>query len=111
MKGEFCFASVVPRRFTSGVRTRKERAMTRRMRLAWVVAILMAATPAAQAQIPIGPGLLPTRTALAAVGLERHWMTLVPIYGAERLLSINLADNMFFAQTNMANFYAYDAES
>jgi outer membrane protein assembly factor BamB len=48
---------------------------------------------------------------MARLGLERGWMALVPIAGTERLLSISLADGMIFAQTSMANFYAYDAES
>ena len=54
---------------------------------------------------------MPTRTALARLGLERNWMTLVPLVGTERLLSISLADNLFFAQTNLANFYVFEAES
>src|SRR3954452_806200 len=83
--------------------------MVPRIALAWVLAIL-AATPA-WAQIPISRDLVPKRTALARLGLEQNWMALVPIVGTERLLTISLAGNMLFAQTNMANFNAYDAES
>jgi outer membrane protein assembly factor BamB len=83
--------------------------MVRRITSAWVLAIL-AVTPA-WAQIPISRDLVPNRTAMARLGLERNWMALVPVVGSERLLSISLAENMLFAQTNRANFYAYDAES
>jgi outer membrane protein assembly factor BamB len=83
--------------------------MARRFALAWVVAIL--AATAARAQIPISRDLLPTRSALARLGLERHWMTLVPIVGPERLTSISMSKDLVFAQTNSANFYAFEAES
>jgi outer membrane protein assembly factor BamB len=76
---------------------------------AWVLSILAAAT--AQAQIPISRDMVPTRTAMARLGLERHWMVLVPVSGTERLLSISLAENLLFTQSSMANFSAYDAES
>jgi outer membrane protein assembly factor BamB len=85
--------------------------MVRRLLMAWVAATLALAATAAQAQIPIARDLVPTRTAMARLGLERHWMAMVPIDGTERLLSINLAGGLLFAQTNMANFSAYDAES
>jgi outer membrane protein assembly factor BamB len=55
---------------------------------------------------------IPTRTALARVGLERHWSGIVPLgHGNERVLLISVAGNMVFAQTNMANFHAFDGES
>jgi outer membrane protein assembly factor BamB len=38
-------------------------------------------------------------------------MALVPVVGAERLLSISLDENLLFAQTSLGNFYAYEAES
>ena len=83
--------------------------MARRYALACLVAVL--ATTAARAQIPYSRDMIPTRTALARLGLEQHWMGFVPIAGTERLLAISIAGNMFFAQTDKANFYAYDAES
>jgi outer membrane protein assembly factor BamB len=73
------------------------------------VAVL--ATTAAKAQIPYSRDMIPTRTALARLGLEQNWMGFVPIIQTERLLSISIADTMLFAQTDKANFYAYDAES
>jgi len=83
--------------------------MVPRIALAWVLAVL-SATPA-RAQIPISRDLVPTRTAMARLGLEQNWMALVPIDGTERLLSISLAEKLLFAQTNLANFYAYDSET
>jgi outer membrane protein assembly factor BamB len=83
--------------------------MARRTLLASVVALLASTT--AQAQIPYSADLIPTRRALARLGMELHWMGYVPMVGSERLLAISMAENMFFAQTNDANFYAYDAES
>jgi hypothetical protein len=71
------------------VRTRKERAMVRRIALPWVLAILAATS--ASAQIPISRDLVPKRSAMARLGLEQNWMSLVPIVGAERLSSISLA--------------------
>jgi len=86
--------------------------MARRILLAWAwVVSILAAAPSASAQLSVGRDLLPTRSALARLGLERNWMALVPVSGAERLLSISLAERMFFAQTNLGNFFAYDAES
>jgi outer membrane protein assembly factor BamB len=38
-------------------------------------------------------------------------MAWVPLSGSERLLSMSIADGMLFAQTNMGNFSAFDAES
>ncbi len=95
--------------------------MVRRFARAWFTAVLAASAivpvtvtvtaPAARGQIPISRDLLPKRSALARVGLEQHWMTMVPLYGTERLLRISLAEDLLFAQTNMANFYVYEAES
>jgi outer membrane protein assembly factor BamB len=83
--------------------------MARRYVLAWVAAILAATT--ARGQMLYSRDLIPTRAALARLGLERHWMGFVPLTGAERVLSISIADTLFFAQTNKANFHVYDAES
>jgi outer membrane protein assembly factor BamB len=35
----------------------------------------------------------------------------VPLDGSEKLLELSIDDGMLFAQTNRANFYAYDAET
>lgn len=83
--------------------------MSRRMVLGWVLVVLWGTS--VRAQVPISRDLLPTRTALARVGLERHWMGMVPMEPTERLLEISIADNLLFAQTDHANFYTFDAES
>src|SRR4051794_8271297 len=83
--------------------------MIPRIALAWVLTILVV-TPAT-AQIPVPRDLVPTRSSMARLGLERHWMAMVPLAGTERVLSISLAGNLLFAKTNHAGFSAYDAES
>jgi outer membrane protein assembly factor BamB len=83
--------------------------MARRFALAGIIAILAAGT--AKAQMLYSRELLPTRTALARLGLEQQWMGYVGLIGAERLLSISVAGNLFFAQTNRANLHVYDAET
>jgi outer membrane protein assembly factor BamB len=66
----------------------------------------------ARAQSPFPSHLVPSRTALARVGLERNWSAAVPLgHVHERVLIISLADGMLFAQTNMGNFHAYEAET
>jgi outer membrane protein assembly factor BamB len=55
--------------------------------------------------------MLPTRTALARLGLTSHWMAMVPMTGTERLLEMSIAEGMLFAQTDHGSFSAYDAES
>src|SRR4051812_19423114 len=89
--------------------TGKERAMSRRMLLSWVLVAL--GGTATHGQVPVSSDLLPTRTALSRVGLERHWMAMVPMLGTEKLLEVSAADNLLFAQTDHANFYTYDAET
>src|SRR4051794_33199449 len=105
MKGDF------PNRFATLMSspTGKERAMSRRMLLGWVLLGLWGTST--HGQIPVSRDLLPTRSALARVGLERHWMAMIPMVATERLLEISLADNLLFAQTDHANFYTYDAET
>ena len=83
--------------------------MLRRIVLAWVLVSVWG--PSARAQVPYPRDLIPTRTALGRVGLERAWFATVPLVGTERLLGIDIADNLLFAQTSSTNLYTYDAES
>ena len=85
--------------------------MSRRLALACLLGLLSAANAPTRAQMPISRDLVPTRTSLARLGLDRPWLALVPIVGTEKLLGISIADGMLFAQTSMGNFYTYDAES
>ncbi|MDR3638292.1 MAG: PQQ-binding-like beta-propeller repeat protein [Isosphaeraceae bacterium] len=80
-------------------------------RLSFACVLLVLGSGPAQAQVPYGQHLVPTRSALARVGLERHWMAAVPLYRTERVLAIGVADTLLFAQTNYGNLHAYDAES
>jgi outer membrane protein assembly factor BamB len=61
--------------------------------------------------MPFPHDLLPTRSALARVGLERQWFGVVPLVETERLLKITLAPGLVFAQTDYAMLYTFDAES
>lgn len=83
--------------------------MPRHWIFGWVV--LVSVGSAAPAQTPYSRNLLPTRTALARVGLERNWMAAIPLVGAERVSEISIAGGLLFAQTNHANFFALDAET
>jgi len=83
--------------------------MSRHIVLGWVFLTLMGTS--VSAQIPISKDLLPTRTALGRIGLERHWMAAVPMEPTEKLIEISMADNLVFAQTDHAGFHVFDAES
>ena len=84
--------------------------MTRRLMSAWLGLVFLAGV--AQAQIPFSKDLMPSRTSLARLGLERHWFNTIPLGGnAEQVLIVSIDDNLVFAQTNKANFHVFDAES
>jgi len=88
---------------------RKDRVMTHRLLLG--LAGLVLATGHARAQMPFSKDLLPTRTALARLGLERHWYNVIPLSQTERVLELSIDENYVFAQTNQANFHLFDSES
>ncbi len=84
--------------------------MTRRLIFVWVGLVIGAS--AAQAQIPFSKNMVPTRTTLARLGLERNWYNVIPLAGgAEQVAEISIDLDMVFAQTNQANFHAFDSES
>ena len=83
--------------------------MPRRIALA-CLALILSAVPA-QAQVSYGTGAIPARRALARVNLDMQWNGVVPLEGAEKLVELSVDAGMLFAQTNHANFYAFDAES
>ncbi len=81
-------------------------------RYALAVLLIAVTGSSGYAQLPFSRDALPTRTALARLGLEKNWSGVVPLAGpAERVLMISLSESMVFAQTNLANFHAYDAET
>ncbi len=78
--------------------------------------ILVGGTVKAQRPFPVK--LVPTRTSLDRLGLERHWFGVVPLVETERLLKISVAPKakpddkpMLFAQTSYAMTHAFDAET
>jgi len=83
--------------------------MTRR--LVWALLLTVLAGLPARAQTPFSGDLVPTRTALTRLGLERQWMAVVPVVGDERVISVSMSDNLIFAQTNKAFFHTLDAET
>ncbi len=92
--------------------------MFRRLVSAWVMVgtILVGGTVKAQRPFPVN--IVPKRTALERLGLERQWFGVVPLVETERLLRISVAGkakpddrSMLFAQTSYAMVHAFDAET
>ena len=83
--------------------------MPRRIALVCLALTLLASS--AQAQVGFGSGAIPSRRALARVNLDMQWNGVVPLDGAEKLVEMSVDAGMLFAQTNHANFYAFDAET
>jgi outer membrane protein assembly factor BamB len=90
---------------------RKDQLMFRRLVPVWVIAGAISAGATARAQMPFPADLLPTRTSLERLGLERQWYAVVPLVESERLIRISMAEGMIFAQTDYAMLHAIDAES
>ena len=84
--------------------------MFRRLVPLWVIVSMMMAGGLAHAQMPFPVDLVPTRTALQRVGLERQWFGVIPLVETERLMKITLANDLLFAQTDYAMVHAFDAE-
>jgi outer membrane protein assembly factor BamB len=85
--------------------------MFRRLLLFWVIVGTIIAGGSARAQRPFPARLIPSRTALDRLGLERHWFGVVPLIESERLLRISLDKDRLFAQTSYAMLHTFDAES
>ncbi len=90
---------------------RKGKPMFRRLVPLWVVVSTLLAGGSSKAQMPFPTNIVPTRTALERVGLERHWYAVIPLVETERLKKITFAGDMLFAQTDYAVLHAFDAES
>jgi outer membrane protein assembly factor BamB len=65
----------------------------------------------ARAQMPFPANLIPKRTSLERLGLERQWYGVVPLVETERVLRISLGHDLVFAQTNYAMLHTFDAET
>lgn len=84
--------------------------MSRRIAFCFVALVLIGSP--GRAQLPIGRDALPTRTALARLGLEKQWSTVVPMGGQnEQLARVNVDGGQLFAQTNQGQLHSYDAET
>ena len=74
------------------------------------LALTLAAGPTV-AQVSLGTTAIPARRSLARVNLDMQWHGVVPLTGAEKLVELSIDAGMLFAQTNHANFYAFEAET
>ncbi len=85
--------------------------MSRRTVLALAWMLLVFPVLPVKAQIPFPRDLVPTRMALARLGLERQFMAVAPLTRDERVLGMSMADGLVFAQTNHGQFHVFDAET
>jgi PQQ-like domain len=85
--------------------------MFRRLLPLWIFVIGILAGGSARAQMPFPVDLIPTRTALERLGLERQWFGVIPLVESERLMSISMSGDRLFAQTDYAMVHAFDSES
>ncbi|MGO8901584.1 MAG: PQQ-binding-like beta-propeller repeat protein, partial [Isosphaeraceae bacterium] len=85
--------------------------MSCRLAPVWALALLALGGPSVQAQVPFARDLIPSRTSLARLGLERQWLAVVPVNDTERLLLISRGADLLFAQTNHGAVHTYDAQS
>ena len=90
---------------------RKGEPMFRRLVPLWVIVSTITAGGWAHAQMPFPVNLVPTRTVLERLGLERQWFGVIPLVETERLMKITLAGDLMFAQTSYAIVHAFHAES
>src|SRR6516164_2470906 len=93
-----------------GAGARKDRAMSRRLVLTGALVALVWAAPV-RAQVPFSSHIVPNRTSLARLGLERQWMAVAPLTGDERLLGISMAEDLLFAQTSKGFLHVFNSES
>jgi outer membrane protein assembly factor BamB len=77
----------------------------------WALALLVAAGPSARAQSPFASDLIPKRTSLSHLGLERQWTAVVPLFENERLRRISRSAELFFAQTDRGAVHTYDVQT
>src|ERR1017187_1147161 len=90
---------------------RKDDPMFRRLVSAWVMVGTILFGGSVKAQRPFPADLVPKRTALERLSLERQWFGVVPLVETERLLDISIGGDLLFAQTSYAMAHAFEAES
>jgi outer membrane protein assembly factor BamB len=91
--------------------TRKEPSMSCRLAPVWALALVSLAGSAVRAQNPFPKDLIPGRTVLGRLGLERQWLAVVPLYENERLIRISRSEELFFAQTSSGSIHTFDVNS
>lgn len=84
--------------------------MFRRSLPLWVL-LSMIVGSSARAQSPFPRNLVPRRTSLDRLGLERQWFAVIPLIETERLLKISRTQDLLFAQTNYARLHTFDPET
>jgi outer membrane protein assembly factor BamB len=81
-------------------------------RLTLTLGLLAGLAPSVLAQSTPGRDSIPTRSALARLGLERQWSTAVPVGNVdERIIYANLDHDTLYVQTNRGLVHAIDGES
>jgi outer membrane protein assembly factor BamB len=85
--------------------------MSRRLAAVWAFTLLTLAGPLVRAQNPFPRDLIPTRTALARLGLERQWFGVVPLKQSERVAKISRSSDLLFALTDQGGLHTFDAET
>jgi len=85
--------------------------MSRRPALALALTLLCWAGPPSHAQSPLTGGVVPSRTALSRLGLERQWITMAPVAGSERVLRVSRGKELLFVQTSESMLHVYEAET
>ncbi len=84
--------------------------MTRRFLLA--ILILGTGSTTLRAQIGFDSNIIPKRRDLERVGLEKHWLGVVPLGIAhERVQEMSLAEDLLFVQTTNGNLHVFQAET
>ncbi len=87
--------------------------MTRRFLPACLLLLIgLATAPACRAQTAFPREVVPPRSALERLGLQRAWFAAIPLgTPRERVIVVSMAEDMIFAQTNAGNFFVFDAET
>lgn len=85
--------------------------MPRRLALALAPLLLCWAGPTAHAQSQSSSVAVPSRAALARLGLDRQWVAVAPVSGSEKVLRISRGRDYLFVQTNQGMIHAYEVET
>ncbi len=85
--------------------------MSRRLALVWAFLLFCWVAPTARGQSRPLTVAVPSRAALARLGLERQWTTVAPVAGTEHVLRISRGQDYLFVQTNEGWIHAYHVET